>query len=404
MKRLLCMISILALVLGLVGCGNGEDVPSVPEQDKTLTPSASEQTGADIYTNTIPAEVKGQALTLPAASYESLPAWRGLEYEIMGDYPDGYIFYGFDKGQFAEQDIKNMADLGFNFVRVPVNTRFFYTRADVESVNMENWINLDQLITWGIQYGVHISVVVCETYGYNCTYSEEMGTLFKYENYMEVFLTFWETLAQRYSDIPNNALSFNILNEPCDWIGEERYCELVLDVAERIRAYSPERLIISDMYAWGQEPIYGLVDANIVQSIHCYAPDIFHNTPGDDPSATWPMYTEDDDVYGQNWLDQEWLREYFQKYADFEKETGVTIFINEFGVPVTANYEATLDYIDDLLTVITENGWCWAMYDYIGPFCLVQGNNEEHIRVGADYVKMGDCMVDAGLYEVLSKY
>ncbi len=40
--------------------------------------------------------------------------------------------------------------------------------------------------------------------------------------------------------------------------------------------------------------------------------------------------------------DIEWLRGYLQKYADFAEETNTTVLLGEFGVPVTADYGATL--------------------------------------------------------------
>lgn len=167
--------------------------------------------------------------------------------------------------------------LGFNFLRVPLNTKFFFANADVNQPAIQYWENLDELISWGIQYKVHISLVVCETYGHNCTYTEEESTLFQNQQQMDLFVTFWDTVAKRYADIPNNALSFNLLNEPCDYIGEDVYCEMALHLAEVIRAHTPDRLIISDMFSWGKEPLEGLVGSGIVQTIHCYEPNALHS-------------------------------------------------------------------------------------------------------------------------------
>ena len=89
---------------------------------------------------------------MPEASFEQLPEFRGLEYEVMGDYPDGWKYYGFSQGKFAEEDIQNMAELGFNFVRVPVNTKFYFQNQDVEQAVLARWEQLDDLIEWGAEY------------------------------------------------------------------------------------------------------------------------------------------------------------------------------------------------------------------------------------------------------------
>lgn len=533
MRRLFCILLTAALFLSLTACAG---------QHERILPYT------ELGESTIPEDIKEQAVNLPAASADALPQWHGLEYEIMGDYPDGYQYYGFSALGFAEQDIQNVAELGFNFLRVPVNTKFYFENADVNQGNVENWENLDDLISWGIQYGVHISIVVCETYGHNCAYSQEESTLFQNEEQMNLFITFWDTVAKRYADIPNNALSFNILNEPCDYIGEDVYCEMALKVAEVIRTHTPDRLIISDMFAWGSQPLYGLVGSGIVQSIHFYEPEqlnsgmlrqwpctaplvnssvyggghftlrgefpagttvsledyglttpgklmfaadgtefvmfdpkqpelgvdgctelfsydagegryagyhqeisvtleddasvleLYHSDPGgtvdigavflhfpngnvvtvkgqyyDVPQGEAPMtdvtvgadgnITDNHPVTEYNTVyDIDWIREALRSYSDFAEETGTTVFLNEFGVPVTVDYNATLAYLDDLLTVADEYGWSWSMYDYIGPFCLVKGTNPEHVRDGAVYEAVGSCEVDTGLYDVLKKH
>lgn len=236
MRRLVALLLSFVMTLSLTACGteNGEnsqadmDAKSVSEEAEAITqqlPETSaeeeENSTVDLGTNTISEEIKAMALELPEASADHLPNWHGLEYEPMGDYPDGYRNYGFATPGFTEQDVKNVSDLGFNFLRVPLNTKFFFANADVNQPAIQYWENLDELISWGIQYKVHISLVVCETYGHNCTYTKEESTLFQNQQQMDLFVTFWDTVAKRYADIPNNALSFNLLNEPCDYIGED---------------------------------------------------------------------------------------------------------------------------------------------------------------------------------------
>lgn len=98
------------------------------------------------------------------------------------------------------------------------------------------------------------------------------------------------------------------------------------------------------------------------------------------------------------------LKDYFQRYAVFAQETGTTVFLNEFGLPVTVNYDATLAYMEDILSVVDKFGWCWSIYDCMGPFGLVKGNKKSLLHKDADYQKVGDGEVDMGLYEVLKEH
>ncbi len=542
---------IMASLLFLTACGGK---PAVEPSNATVSPSTTAPPTATVpYTeigdHTISQELVDKARLLPEVTPENLPDWHGLEYEVMGDYPDGYLWYGFEKCAFDRQDVKNIADLGFNFARVPLNLKFYFENEDVNQANVSRFRELDDLIGYGMEYGVHICLVVCETYGYSCVQSELDSTLFRNEQQMELFLTFWDTVAKRYADIPSSALSFNILNEPPDWIGEERYCAFALKAAETIRLHTPDRLIISDMLAWGTTPLYGLAGSGIVQSIHCYEPNALHNGYMKSWPGTYPLVNSrvagenrftlrgsfpagttlrlndfgmtagsdiilasdgreyvlfevpenpvlgeagciqiDRDDGGQilyNAFNQDtsvsieeaasvleiylspsgeeasldlgnfrlrnpdgteleinvqfynggevvpasdlsiaadgtltdhnsptgytdrdigWLRNYLQKYADFAEETNTAILLGEFGVPVTADYDATVNYMDDLLTVADEFGWAWSYYDYKGPFCLVKGTNPDLVRPDAVYEKMGDCEVDSGLYHVFQNH
>ncbi len=332
MRRLVALLLSFVMTLSLTACGteNGEnsqadlDAKSVSEEAEAMTqqlPETSkeeeENSTVDLGTNTISEEIKAMALELPEASADHLPNWHGLEYEPMGDYPDGYRNYGFATPGFTEQDVKNVSDLGFNFLRVPLNTKFFFANADVNQPAIQYWENLDELISWGIQYKVHISLVVCETYGHNCTYTEEESTLFQNQQQMDLFVTFWDTVAKRYADIPNNALSFNLLNEPCDYIGEDVYCEMALHLAEVIRAHTPDRLIISDMFSWGKEPLEGLVGSGIVQTIHCYEPNALHSGELEEWPSILPMVNSH--IYGGG---------HFTLRGDFPAGTQAEIYIN----------------------------------------------------------------------------
>ena len=76
----------------------------LPETSK----EEEENSTVDLGTNTISEEIKAMALELPEASADHLPNWHGLEYEPMGDYPDGYRNYGFATPGFAAHDVKNV--------------------------------------------------------------------------------------------------------------------------------------------------------------------------------------------------------------------------------------------------------------------------------------------------------
>ena len=87
--------------------------------------------------------------------------------------------------------------------------------------------------------------------------------------------------AKRYRGIPNEQLSFNLLNEPSG-VSAAAYVNVAGKIVTAIRAQDPQRLIISDGLEWGRDPIPELAPLRIAQATRGYTPmDITHY------KATW---------------------------------------------------------------------------------------------------------------------
>ena len=79
------------------------------------------------------------------------------------------------KPQYTEALVKDVANEGFNFVRVPLDTRIFYTsmsgepgeyfNGDSTQVNTKELKNVDELISWCIDNGIHVCFDVHTTPG-----------------------------------------------------------------------------------------------------------------------------------------------------------------------------------------------------------------------------------------------
>ena len=125
--------------------------------------------------------------------------------------------------------VDELSEVGFNFIRVVVDTRIFYLESQYgepgehfdgtsDYVNTEELRNLDDLISWCIDAGIHVCIDVHNTPGgYMLGGDEEASRelLFTEGSPEEqMFIDYWEFMAMRYSDVPNNALSFNLYNEP----------------------------------------------------------------------------------------------------------------------------------------------------------------------------------------------
>lgn len=217
--------------------------------------------------NTVSASAKKATLKLPAIKSNTLPDWHGFAYEFLATPTVN------DDRYFIEEDIKQLADLGFNYVRLHYSYLNFVDK-DVKTANRYVLQNLDRVIEWGAKYGVHINVVIYELPG---TRDNVMKDEKKYKQGIKI----WEMMGKYYAGISSNVLSFNLLNEPdlINIFNQTEYASYVNDITAAIRKHDKSRAILSDgmlngtWFNWqgacSSEPNM-LLDNSIAQSIHFY--------------------------------------------------------------------------------------------------------------------------------------
>ncbi len=199
---------------------------------------------------------------LPATP-EKLPRWRGFN-----------LLEKFNVGKcepFKEEDFKLIHQLGFNFVRLPMDYRCWIKDKDWEQFNEAQLKEIDQAVEWGRHYGIHVWINFHRAPGYTVAKPKEPTDLFTDTKTQEVCAKHWAEFARRYKGIPNSQLGFNLFNEPGN-IETNLYVAVVRKMTEAIRAQDPNRLIISDGMQWGRNPILQLAEIHIAQATRGYSP------------------------------------------------------------------------------------------------------------------------------------
>lgn len=218
-----------------------------------------------------------KAKLMPEATVKKLPEWRGLN---LINKMKNFTFYT-NTVMFAEQDVKNISEWGFNFIRVPLNYYTICKSGDEPTVDMVHLTNIDNLVKWGIKYKVHIcfDAHTLPGYGASVDLNNTKPDFFDNEQKQNLAAEFFSMLARRYADLPNNALSFNLLNEPQNTT-KEAYIKAVVKLSSAIRTVTPDRLLFADGWLdkdWhvAAVPLKEIADMGIVQSMHYYHPDFF---------------------------------------------------------------------------------------------------------------------------------
>jgi endoglucanase len=84
--------------------------------------------------------------------------------------PDEWLIiapvWGRSNEHFLESDFEMIAELDFDFVRLPMSYQCWSNELDWYKINEEKLKELDQAIEYGSQYGVHVSINFHRSPGY----------------------------------------------------------------------------------------------------------------------------------------------------------------------------------------------------------------------------------------------
>jgi hypothetical protein len=195
-------------------------------------------------------------------------------------------------------------------------------------------------------------------------------------------------------------LSFDLVNEPPaigqDGLTRENHAALIRRTVSAIRAIDPARPLVIDGLDGGNLAMPELADLGVTHSTRGYAPyPVSHWgatwwegwRPGDAPR--WPG-----SLRGQGWTKDD-LREFYAPWLAVER-AGAQVHVGEFGCyRETPNADA-LRWLADLLELFHEFGWGFALWNFEGPFGIV-----DHGRPGARFEPRDGYLVDVDLLELL---
>jgi aryl-phospho-beta-D-glucosidase BglC (GH1 family) len=206
---------------------------------------------------------------------------------------------------YLEDDFRWIAELGFNYVRLPVDYRCYVQTNDWLQFREEILKHFDQAIAFGDKYHIHVSINLHRAPGFCINPPAEPTNLWTEEAPLEAFVAHWVMFARRYKDIPSSRLSFNLLNEPARHT-REQYIKVFTRAIEAIQAVDPKRLIIVDGMNVGAQPAKEFLRySNVVQATRGYHPGTISHyraswVQGSEqwPEPTWPPVPVNGMLYG----------------------------------------------------------------------------------------------------------
>jgi endoglucanase len=334
-------------------------------------------------------------------SAQKLPRWRGFNLleKFVADQP------GWNTA-FREKDFEWMREWGFDFVRIPMSYHCWMKPEDWHEKPMPTISNekaileIDQVIEFGRQYGIHVNLNLHRIQGYCVnTPPNEPLSLWKDEKALDAAVWQWKYFAERYKNISSQQLSFDLINEPAN-VDEPAYVKVVTAIVNGIRSVDASRLIVADGLHYGTIPVFGLADLNIGQSTRGYNPmQVSHY------QATWVAGIKDwkNPAWDMKIGDEMWnkaklKRDYIEPWKKLE-DKGVGIHVGEWGCYKFTPHTVALRWMEDNLSLWKEADWGWSLWNLRGDFGILNSGRKD-----VKYENYEGEKLDRKMLELLQKY
>ncbi len=307
----------------------------------------------------------------PDPSPARLPQWRGFNLLSMF-YVDRKAVVG-----FPETDFDLVKELGYNFVRLPMDYRFWVDPKDWTKVREEIAARIDKAVDDGRDREVHVQLNFHRAPGYTVAKPAEELSLWTDPRALDACSAHWAFFASRYKGRPNAELSFNLLNEPDHTVTAEQHRHVIERLAAAIREHDADRLIVCDGRKWGRTPPVELLGLNVAASMHGYDPHRLTHykaewVEGSDhwPLPTWPMAKQDGDSSEPS------PAELVKAWKALEAQ-GMGVHVGEFGCHSRTPHPVVLAWMRDVVRLWTDAGWGWALWNLHGSFGILDSRRDD---------------------------
>ncbi|GIW87204.1 MAG: endoglucanase [Isosphaeraceae bacterium] len=301
-----------------------------------------------------------------------LPAWRGFNllsmFYLNRSAPDG----------FSEADFDLVADLGFNFVRLPMDYRYWVDPNDWTQLREEVLAKVDQAVQWGRERRIHVQLNLHRAPGFTVAQPAEPRSLWTDPTALEACAAHWAHFARRYKGRPNSELSFNPLNEPTNQVTPEDHRRVIERLAQAIRAEDPDRLIVCDGRGYARIPPSELVGLKVAVSTHHYDPHrlTHYKASWVEGSSSWPVPTWPLQEGDRRFDRQRLYQERIEPWKELERQ-GVGVHCGEFGCHNQTPHSVALAWMRDVLALLREAGWGWALWNLRGSFGIFDSQRSD---------------------------
>jgi endoglucanase len=260
-------------------------------------------------------------------------------------------------------------EAGFKHVRIPVRWSAHALRSAPYTVNIEFLDRIDEVVHMALKN--HLMVVL------NMHHYEELDANVDAEH--KRFIAIWRQIADHFKKLPDE-VAFEIYNEPCKSIDENKWNQLMAEALLEIRRTNPERIVVVGPVHWNNvHNLTSLVlpnsDHRLIATIHYYEP--FHFTH---QGASWAG------PESEKWLGTTWTAssdEVKSVAADFDiaaqwaTEHERPVYLGEFGAFSKAEMDSRVRWTRAVLDAARKRSFSAAYWEFGSGFGIYNPERKE---------------------------
>ena len=285
---------------------------------------------------------------------------------------------------FKEDDFRWIAELGFNFVRLPMDYRCYVEKDDWLKFKEPVLKEIDEAIALGEKYKIHVCLNLHRAPGFCINPPAEKTDLWKDEEALNAFIAHWVMFAKRYKHIPSERLSFNLLNEPMRNT-RENYIKVFCRTIEAIQKEDPNRLVMVDGNNVGSNAIPEFLKyANVIQATRGYHPGTISHykaswAKGSDtwPEPVWPPTARVPSLpLPPGTSPDQTLIDYLKPWLEISAK-GETVFVGEWGCYNKTPHPVALAWMKSWLEQWKKARFGWALWHFRGSFGILDSDRKD---------------------------
>ncbi len=284
-------------------------------------------------------------------------------------------------------DIKQIADWGFDHVRLPID----YEVIEDNSGNPieEGYQLLSEIISWCKELKLEIILDLHKAYGYdfNNARNFQKNNLFSNSMLQDRFISLWRTIANRFGEY--DGVAFELLNEVVENENAEIWNSLISRTVDAIRAITTKTPIIYGGIQWNSANTVKMLEKpkheNIIFTFHFYEPLLFTHQKAywvekmnKELVVSYPdsmeWYRKESAKIGEQGLTvseskidnvgAEFIEYNIKAAIEAAKDAGVRLYCGEFGVIDKAPISDTFTWFNEIDKIFKKYNIGFSVWTY----------------------------------------